>query len=166
MEGERRRDVTTPAPAVVPVDHRDPGVAEEIHALQQASYAVERDLVGAVDFHPLRLTAEDIRREPDTFLGAREGGRLVGAVSFTESEALVDVGRLIVHPTHFRRGIASLLLEAVERHAGPGRRLTVSTAALNEPAVRLYQKHGYHIVERTVLPDGLALVRLAKDADA
>ena len=155
-----------PAVSVAPVDPRDPRAAEAIHALQQASYAVERDLLGVDDFHPLRLTVEDIRREPDTFLGAWEGGRLVGAVSFTDSEALVDVGRLIVHPTHLRRGIASRLLEAVERRAGPGRRLTVSTAALNEPAVRLYRKHGYHVVEHAVLPDGLALVRLAKDVPA
>lgn len=148
------------------VDHRDPRMAEEIHRLQQASYAVERDLIDHPDFPPLRLTAGDIRREPDTFLGFRDDGLLVGIISFTADAERLDIGRLIVAPTHFRRGIARALLHAAERHAAPGMRITVSTAEKNTPAVRLYLRHGYEIVERTTLPDGLVLARFAKDAGA
>ena len=50
-----------------------------------------------------------------TFLGAYEGERLVGAVSWKRSGALVDIHRLVVHPDRFRRGIAGALLDALER---------------------------------------------------
>ncbi|HEX2202473.1 MAG TPA: GNAT family N-acetyltransferase [Longimicrobium sp.] len=158
--------MSEPAVRVAPLDHRDPQSAERIHGLQQAAYAVERDLLGVVDFYPLTVTAEEIRREDEVFLGAWEGDRLVGAVSFAPTPEGLHVGRLVVDPARFRRGIAARLLDAVERSAAPGERLTVSTAARNEPAVRLYRKHGFEIVERAVLPGGLALVRLAKDVAA
>ena len=160
------REKTAAPPTVTLLDHRDPEVAGEIYRLQQTSYAVERDLIGAPDFPPLRVTARDIQREPDTFLGVWEGGRLAGVVSFTVTPALLDIGRMIVHPDRFRRGIAGALLRAAERHAAPGARLTVSTAEKNHPAVLLYRKHGFALTERTVLPDGLVLVRLSRDTGA
>jgi len=147
---------------LIEIDHRDPHIAARIYELQQAAYAVERDVIGVAEFFPLTVTAEQIAREPDTFLGWWDGDRLVGVASFTATAEEIDVGRMVVHPAHFRRGIASALLRAVAERAAPGQRITVSTAEKNEPAVRLYQRHGFGIIRRTVLPDGLALVRLTK----
>ncbi|MCE7986017.1 MAG: GNAT family N-acetyltransferase [Caldilinea sp. CFX5] len=144
------------------LDQRDPRIAEQIYHLQQASYAVERDLIEYLDFPPLAVTAQEIQAEPDTFLGYWEDGYLAGVLSFTLTPALLDIGRLIVHPLYFRRGIAGQLLQMVENYAKAPIRITVSTAEKNLPAVRLYQKHGYHLTERTVLPDGLVLVRFFK----
>jgi ribosomal protein S18 acetylase RimI-like enzyme len=117
------------------LDQRDPLIAEQIYHLQQASYAVERDLIDYPDFPPLAVTL---------------------------TPALLDIGRLIVHPHYFRRGIAGQLLQAVEDYTNVPIRITVSTAEKNLPAVRLYQKHEYHLTERTLLPDGLVLVRFFK----
>lgn len=144
------------------LDQRDPLLVAQIYQLQQAAYAVERDLIAYPDFPPLAITAQEIQAEPDTFLGFWEGVNLAGVLSFTQMPTLLDIGRLIVHPCYFRRGIASQLLQAVESNATPPMRITVSTAEKNLPAVQLYQKHGYHLTERTVLPDGLVLVRFFK----
>jgi ribosomal protein S18 acetylase RimI-like enzyme len=144
------------------LDHRDPAVAREIYALQQASYAVERDLIGVADFPPLRVTAEEIQRETEVFLGYRDDEGLAGAISYERGPDEICIGRMIVHPRAFRRGVASALLEAVERAAADVETLTVSTAEKNLPAVRLYEKHGFRITARTTLPDGLVLVRLAR----
>lgn len=144
------------------LDQRDPLIAEQIYQLQQASYAVERDLIEYPDFPPLAVIAQEIQDEPDTFLGYWEDGYLAGVLSFTLTPSLLDIGRLIVHPHYFRRGIASQLLQAVADYVTPTMRITVSTAEKNLPAVRLYQKHGYHLTERTLLPDGLVLVRFFK----
>ncbi len=146
------------------LDQRDPLIAEQIYQLQQASYTIERDLIEYPDFPPLAVTAQEIQVEPDTFLGYWTGAILAGVLSFTVTPVLLDIWRLIVHPAYFRRGIASQLLQAVETYAPVAKRITVSTAEKNLPAVRLYQKHGYQLTERTVLPDGLVLVRFFKPA--
>jgi ribosomal protein S18 acetylase RimI-like enzyme len=148
---------------IVRVNHRDPHIAERIYHLQQAAYTVERDLIGYPDFPPLRVTAADIQQEPDTFLGVWQAEQLVGILSYTTTPAMLDIGRLIVHPSVFRRGIARSLLIAVEREATTQQQLTVSTAEQNYPAVALYQRQGYRLLERTVLPDGLVLVRFIKE---
>ena len=145
------------------VDHHEPQIAEYIYHLQQASYAVERDLIAYADFPPLRVTAADIQHEPGAFLGVWAAERLLGILSYTVTPPMLDIGRLIVHPSAFRRGIASSLLSAVERSATGQHHLTVSTAEKNYPAMSLYQKHGYRILKRSELPDGLALVRFIKE---
>ena len=144
------------------LNHRDFTIAQQIYVVQQAAYTVERDLINYPDFPPLRVTVADIQAETEHFLGYWQDAALVGVLSFDSKPGLVDIGRLIVHPLAFRRGIASTLLRAVEHYGEPGGQLTVSTAAKNHPAVQLYQKHGYRLTEQTTLPDGLALVRFDK----
>ncbi|MFN8445540.1 MAG: GNAT family N-acetyltransferase [Caldilineaceae bacterium] len=144
------------------IDHRDLRVAQEIYVVQQASYAVEQALIECADFPPLQVTPTDIQQEDEIFLGYRVGAQLAGVVSFASLPTLLDIGRLIVHPDYFRRGIASQLLQAVESFAEPAMRITVSTAEKNLPAVQLYLRHGYQQTEQTVLPDGLVLVRFYK----
>lgn len=144
--------------------HQAPTLAQQIYRLQQAAYSVERDLIDYPDFPPLQVTAAEIQAETELFLGYWQDTRLLGVISFQVNPQLLDIGRLIVDPQAFRRGIASALLYEVERYSEPGDKLTVSTAAKNLPAVRLYQKHGYQLTERTTLPDGLELVRFYKQA--
>jgi len=144
------------------LNQRDTAIAQQIYQLQQAAYTVEQALIDYPDFPPLQVTAAEIQAEDEHFLGYWQDDELVGVISFQATAALLDIGRLIVHPGAFRRGIAGALLREVERYSEPGDKLTVSTAARNLPAVQLYQKHGYQLTERTPLPDGLELVRFEK----
>jgi ribosomal protein S18 acetylase RimI-like enzyme len=146
------------------ISHRDPVMARTIHRLQQISYAVESDLIDYPDpeFPPLQETAEDIQKEGEHFLGFWQNGKLVGVLSFAVGPQGVEIGRMIVHPGYFRRGIASRLLHAVEAWVSPGQTLIVSTAEKNTPAVKLYEKYGYQLRRRTTLPNGIVLVQLAK----
>lgn len=152
----------TEACIITILDQRNAVVAQQIYHLQQAAYTVERDLIDYPDFPPLQVTSAEIQAEEEHFLGYWQDGALVGVLSFQTTAALLDIGRLIVHPQAFRRGIAGALLREVERCSEPGDKLTVSTAAKNLPAVQLYQKHGYQLTARTTLPDGLELVRFEK----
>lgn len=147
---------------ITTLTHGERAIAEQIYAVQQAAYTVERDLIGCVDFPPLRVTVADIQAETEQFLGYWDQQQLRGVLAFARSPGQLEIGSLVVHPQAFRRGIARALLQEVERYRALGDMLTVSTAAQNLPAVQLYQSQGYQLTERTTLPDGLELVRFYK----
>ncbi|GAB4455340.1 MAG: hypothetical protein Fur0044_49620 [Anaerolineae bacterium] len=144
------------------VDIRQPDIAHRVHALQQAAYTVESQLIGYPDLPPLRETRADLQHSAEQFLTYEEEGQIAGAVSYVRLDDTLDICRLVVSPAFFRRGIAGKLLKAVETGEPGIRQITVSTAEKNLPAVTLYQKYGYQVVRRTVLADGLVLVELRK----
>ncbi len=79
------------------------------------------------------------------FLGAREGGRLVGSVWV---QTVLDegyIGNVAVMPAFRRRGIADALLQALDGLAKERglRFLTLEVRAGNLPARCLYEKNGY-----------------------
>ncbi|MBB6351656.1 GNAT family N-acetyltransferase [Nonomuraea muscovyensis] len=122
--------------------HDDP-LGGRLLGLQHAAYAVEAELIGDDRIPPLRESLEDLRGEPLTWVGAfDDGGRLVGAVAWTESADEVDLDRLVVDPAAHRRGIGRALVEEVLARAG-GRRIVVSTGRDNKPARALYERLGF-----------------------
>lgn len=143
--------------------HTSPAIAEELRALMAAGYEVEARLLGVADFFPLHRTAEHVAATEAEFLGIREDGVLV-AVAEIEAPApgRTHIGSLVVHPSRFRRGLASALLDAV-RAARPDHAITVSTGALNAPAIALYERHGFIVRERWATPDGIPMVTLGRE---
>jgi GNAT superfamily N-acetyltransferase len=138
------------------------GTAEAIVVLQRASYRVEADLLGARTLPALKESPRRLRRTREQFLGALEGERLVGAVSWKRNGSLVDVHRLVVHPDRFRRGIAGLLLDALEEREGDAERSIVATGAANAPARRLYERRGFTAVEEHLAPGSITIVTYEK----
>ena len=123
-------------------DIRDGAVATEIHAVQQAAYAVEARWIGCRDFPPLRETIAEFQHSRDRFLVFEWEGRIVGALAYERGVDCVTINRLVVSPDHFRRGIASALLATLEDRLTVGTLLRASTAELNQAAIKTYEKHG------------------------
>ena len=140
---------------------REANIAGQIDALQQAAYAIEAQLIGCRDFPPLRETADDLRRSPDSFLVFMIDGCPVGCLSFHQGEGIVEITRLIVSPRHFRRGIASSLLRTLENRLPTGSVIVATTADLNAPALAAYAKHGY-LASVGPVSEGITLRRLRK----
>jgi len=93
-------------------------------------------------FSPEELAAPDT-----TFLVARDGGVALGCVAMVDCGDYVEVKRLYV-PTEGRgRGIARLLMEALEtRAAGSGKgAVMLETGDALKPAVGLYSALGYRV---------------------
>jgi ribosomal protein S18 acetylase RimI-like enzyme len=67
----------------------------------------------------LKETPATVTRELEQGGGAvvERGGAMVGAVLWREEEGSLYVGRLAVHPSQRRRGIARLLMAEAEREA-------------------------------------------------
>ena len=148
--------------------------------LQKAAYRIESQLIRYPTLPPLFETTQDLIDSDERFLICRNADiapldhktnddvdgdvSIVGVLSFEPTAHGFHIDRLVVEPKHFGNGIASHLLAAIEAIALRERQpqLSVSTAALNQPAVRLYQKAGYRKVSQRTLPDGLVLVRFEK----
>lgn len=113
-----------------------------------AAYQIEGELIGVEDFPPLRRAATDIRATEATFFGCVENERLIAAAEVEEAkDGGPHIGGFVVHPSEFRRGIGSKLLNHVLQSLADSR-TTVSTAALNRPALSLYEKHGFTVVRQ------------------
>ena len=144
------------------IDVADREQARRLLSLQRASYQVEADLIGSDAIPPLHETLADLQASSETFFGYHLDAQLVGAISYKRAGSVLDIHRLMVHPSTMRRGIAQALLAhvmAVERGVA---RLIVATGALNTPARTLYLRQGFTVIgEREVVP-GLVITEFEK----
>jgi len=142
------------------IDIHDDCAAAEIHALSEAAYALEAERISCPDFPPLRETLEELQRSRERFLVFRQDGRMLGAIAFGAVPGAVTISRLVVNPADLRRGIATALLNALHQLHPPGVTITVTTAAVNAPAISLYRKLGYFTTGFRGSPEGLELIEL------
>lgn len=130
------------------------GVAARIVEIQRAAYAVEAALMGFDGIPPLHETVADVRGLTDlTWLGASDGGTLVGIIAWRQDGDLLDVDRLAVDPSHARRGYGRRLLEALPECS----RTVVSTGAANTPGRALYEGLGFVCTAESEIAPGVRL---------
>lgn len=116
----------------MPVENRE--VAEKILALQIPSYEVEARWIQFDGIPQLKETVEELQACGETFYGYVMGDALVGAVSYKMKGKILDFHRLIVHPNHFRKGIARKLVRHVLDRESEAEKAQVYTGAKNTPA--------------------------------
>ena len=107
-----------------------PGVVE----LPRAAHALEAELIGFDGIPPLHEATDDLIAFGLEWVGAFNGGRLVGALAYTEADGRRDIDRLFVDPAHARQRIGRSLVESVL----DAPLVTVSTGTGNVPAESLY----------------------------
>jgi ribosomal protein S18 acetylase RimI-like enzyme len=140
--------------------------ALELLQLQMSAYRVEAELIGFTEIPPLKDSISSVRESKERFYGWYEGDELAGAVSFETDGDEATICRMMVQPNHFRKGVASSLLQHVLELLGKARRINVSTGAKNEPAVRLYRKHGFHEQSRRIVGPDVELITFVKEKQA
>ncbi|MER5931409.1 GNAT family N-acetyltransferase [Streptomyces sp. NPDC002054] len=136
-----------PDPLVHPLDLEQDAVAEAVHRLGRASYAVEAELIGFDGIPALRESLAELRARPLRWVGAADGdGGLAGFLAWEEpaaGDAAARIDRLCVDPAWFRKGIASQLVWYFLEEVAGGRAAEVTTGAANAPAVALYEGLGF-----------------------
>lgn len=136
----------------LPLDPSEAGQARRLHALLQAAYRQEAELLGlGEDFPPLRRSAHELQGSGECWIGAEAEGELVGALGFypdEDDEALTRIGALVVRPDWQRQGVATCLLHALLASVGAQARLTVQTAQANAPALAFYRQAGFKELRR------------------
>lgn len=123
----------------------DEKVINDILTLQKVSYMIEADLIGFYDIPPLKDTVDSLKECGETFYGYYFNDVLAGIISYKIKANILDIHRVSVHPSYFRKGIAHSLLHFVEDVHNHVNQLVVSTGKANIPAVSLYLKNGFEI---------------------
>jgi ribosomal protein S18 acetylase RimI-like enzyme len=142
----------------------DDGLAREVLALQREAYAVEAALIGSDGIPALTETLEHLRDAGETWLGVFDAAGLCGAVAWQRlDDDTIDICRLIVAPRAFRGGVATALLDELDRRH-PANPMIVSTGSGNEPALALYRRRGFHPVRQREAVPGLLVTELARPA--
>lgn len=144
------------------IDITNPKLAEEVLNVQLLSYKVEAELIGCYDIPPLKDTVSTLQRCGETFYGCYVDGELGGVISIKVEERLIDIHRLMVHPKHFRKGIARRLLEFIESNGDGDETLIVSTGSKNAPAIYFYEKSGFVKTGEVKVMEGLLITSFEK----
>lgn len=137
---------------------------EAILVIQKLAYQSEAKLYGDWSIPPLMQTLEDIRDEftRATFLKAVTGEAIVRSVRARMHERTCAIGRLIVHPDFQRRGIGTLLMDAIESAFRVAVRFELFTGDKSEGNIRLYTRLGYRVFRKEQLSSYVKLVFLEK----
>ena len=143
------------------LDHRDVGVAQQIHAVLALAYAQEAELLQLVNSAAVEQDAEVIRQSELSYSGARQHGSLLGWISLgpDDEPQQFSIAMLVVRPEQQRRGIALALLREAMQQAG-GSSLSVVCACANRPAMALYQRLGFSPYRRGMM--GKAAIEVVK----
>jgi ribosomal protein S18 acetylase RimI-like enzyme len=128
--------------------------ARQMLEFQRLSYRVEADLIGSDAIPALHESLEQLQNCGEVFYGFFEEQTLCGAISYKLEQQTLDIHRVMVHPDHFRQGIARTLIQFVLKLEDDAKRCIVQTGTLNAPAIGLYQKLGFVELERReVIPN-------------
>ena len=122
------------------VEPTEPGITELIEALDEYRKSL----------YPLEFTLlvppEKLQSPQIVFLAAYEDHQLLGcgAIDFTDPD-YAEIKKMYVEPAARRKGVADLLLKALEQQARQRQYhlICLETGKFQEPAMGLYQKHGY-----------------------
>lgn len=125
------------------IDFQNNRLVRVLFELQRASYKIEADLIGFDEIPPLKESLDEFCQSGEEFLGYFEKNELAGAISYTIEGEELTICRMVVHPNHFRKGIAQGLLSAVEVNFPEIEVFKVSTGKDNAPARNLYLKNGF-----------------------
>ena len=135
--------------------------AEDVLNIQIPSYKVEAEIIGSYEIPPLKDTVYTLQHCGETFYGYYENEELCGVISIQIDDDDVDIHRLIVHPNHFRKGIAQLLLNFIETKFQI-ETIKVATGSKNIPAVSFYKKNGFRNIKEVIVNEQLSLTFFEK----
>jgi GNAT superfamily N-acetyltransferase len=144
------------------LDLADPETAKRLLVIQHLAYAVEAELIGFDGIPPLQEDLAGLMASTEYWFGRYDGDVLVGAVAYELPDAgTVEISRLVIDPSHARRGHARALLDHLDT-VEPRATSLVSTGSLNTPAVSLYLFRGYTETGRTTIAPGVQITHFRR----
>ncbi|MBB1336840.1 MULTISPECIES: GNAT family N-acetyltransferase [Pseudoalteromonas] len=149
------------------LDNANEAVAKQIYTTFQRSYKIEAELIGAQNFPPLSRTDTDIQNSQTLFYGLYVSESLAGVIELETNNSQLEINSLTVDPEYFRQGIANRLMHFVLNDFASTApvnlsTIVVETAVVNEPAIKLYKKHGFVEFKRWTPEHGIEKLAMIK----
>jgi len=143
--------------------HFDKSIARSIRTVFQKSYAVEAQLLHAIDFPPLKRPLAAFTKCQNDFWGFYIKNELVAVVEIHDDH-IVHVQSMVVHPDYFRTGIAMQLMKHIFKYY-QSTCYTVETGLKNVPAISLYEKCGFIKIKEWDTDHGVRKIRMSLQVD-
>jgi ribosomal-protein-alanine N-acetyltransferase len=112
---------------------------------------VELEQLCFKDPYPWWLLSELAHRNPETFVIAKVNDRIVGYAIIDHWEDHYHLVSIAVHPGNRRTGIATGLLNGLDKYLTRNITVKLEVRESNDPAIAFYLKHGFAKVD--VIPD-------------
>jgi len=138
--------------------------AQEILSLQKLAYNAEAKIYDDFQIPPLLENLEEFKAKFKThlILKATSSGKIIGSVRAKSENSTCHIARLMVHPDFQNQGIATKLLQEIERAFPSCARFELFTGEKSVKNIRLYQKLGYKTFKFDNPPGNVKLVYLEK----
>ena len=119
--------------------------APEILALQKIVYQNEAEIYNDFSLTPLTQTLLQLTAdfETRTFIKAMVSGKIIGSVRGWMEGDTAHLGRLIVHPHFWKRGIGTRLVSEIEAAFPQAHRFETFTGQKSTHTMEPYQRLGY-----------------------
>jgi GNAT superfamily N-acetyltransferase len=117
---------------------------QEIHAIINDAAQAYKGNIPADRWHEPYMTQDELRHEIESgvvFSGYEEAGQLIGVMGVQAVNDVTLIRHAYVRTSHRRRGIGSLLLDALKRNITTP--ILIGTWADATWAIRFYEKHGF-----------------------
>jgi len=140
--------------------HFEKPIAKSIKAVFQKSYAIEAELLRAVDFPPLKRPLLAFTKCVNYFYGYYLEDELVGVIEIHEDD-IIHIQSLVVLPDHFRKGVGRQLVQYVlDQYSAND--CMVETGLENGPAIALYEHFGFYKVKEWDTDHGVRKIRMER----
>lgn len=139
----------------------------ELLTLQRAAFVSDAQRYGTPFLPSLTQTLEQLRKDVSDsnrwFLAAKHGARLVGAVRAARAGRIIHISRLMTAPDLEGRGIASLLLDAIEAASAENAdEFELTTGAKSTVNIGMYRRRGYRVTGESIDNGGIGVVHMRK----
>jgi len=136
-------------------------VSIKIRSVFQASYAIEAELLNAVDFPPLKRPLESYIESNNDFFGYFKNNELAGITEIKHHDSFTHIQSLVVHPRFFRQGVANELMTFI-LNSFSSKPIIVETGVENAPATKLYKKFNFIEVKQWDTDHGVRKIRFER----
>lgn len=143
------------------LDHTNLNITKKIRSVFQVSYAVEADLLKAIDFPPLKRNVTNFLKSETDFYGYFQDNELAAVVEIKSKNNNTHIQSLVVDPYYFRQGIGEKLISFIfKTYNTPV--FSVETGLANLPAILLYKKLEFIETKQWDTNHGVRKIRFEK----